>query len=179
MSVFVTTRVDIRPYSGYSDPSLPIAAWISQGTVTGDVTGGSVFITMIFELDETDFRLSQLYNLEQFSMDHDAPSAFAGLMTTRAMDRLSPQRDAAEQRWGLVGVTDGANQAAVGIDALAGLPIWLGSPNEDFSVDSGLRFETPNVDARVVNVTAQGYVWGPRSVLAEGGPQRPANGFFR
>jgi len=180
VSVFATGRVDIRPWSGYTNRAFPIASWIAQGIVTGDATGGSTFITLIFELSETDFRTSQMYNLEQLSIHiGNASGNFTGSMTTRAMDRLAPARDAAEQKWGFLIAPSGTTEAAVELHALAALPIWLGAPNEDFSVDSGLRFSTPNVDGNVVEVTAQGYVWGPRSILAEGGPQRPPNGIFR
>ena len=179
MSVFVTGRPEMRPYSGYGDPSLPIGTWIAQVTGTGDATGGSVFLTVIFQEAETGFRLSQMWNVEQISMDMGTPTNLQGLMTTRAMNNLSPQRIAAEERWGFLLLSDGANQNAIDLAALAALPLWLGAPNDDFSVDSGLRFESVNVDTIDVNITCQGYLWGPRSVLAAGGPQRPPNGLFR
>jgi len=38
---------------------------------------------------------------------------------------------------------------------------------------------TPNINTSLMTLTAQGYMWSPRSVLAEGGPARPPMSLYR
>lgn len=179
MTVTDNFRVDIRRFSGYSNPALPIASYISQGGSVGDASGGSVFQNLLFRLgSEPDVSRSLMYNLEQLSADISANTAEDVLFRTLNMGQLAPNRPESPQKWILSLRNDGVDEGAANIAHIAGLPLWLGSPNAGGS-DAGIRWEWDNIDLRLYAVTIQGYIWGPRSVLADGGPQRPPNGMFR
>ena len=176
MSFGVSFRVDVRPYTGYDDPSLPIAAWISQGGVAGDASGGVLTMTFLFQRDD-DARVTELFNLEQISIDTDANADDEFLLRTVNMDNLAQNRPASPQMWSLIveGIPS-VNMAALR-DRSPALPLWIGAPNQDEG-DVGLRIQVTNTDLRLYAVTLQGYMWGPRSVLAPGGPRRPVGGLF-
>jgi len=173
-------RVDIRPYSGYANPAFPIASYIAQGGSVGDATAGSVFQNLLFRVGEEPFAVqsAQMYNIEQLSIDAATTASPNCLMTTTNMDQLAPTRIASPQKWNLHTVSDQVGESSLELQALSGLPIWLGRENSG-GLDAGVRFEWDNIDLRLYAVTMQGYCWGPRSVLAEGGPQRPPFGLFR
>lgn len=176
MAVAQTFRVDVRPYSGYADPSLPVAAWIAQAGIAGDASGGNLFIDFLFQPSD-DEQISELFNLEQLSIDTTAAADHAGLMATINMDSLAPNRPASTQMWRVLIQGSGLGVAAIDIGQFSVLPLWLGSPSKTEG-NGGLRFEFANVDLRLFAVTIQGYMWGPRSVLAAGGPRRPVGGLF-
>lgn len=177
MTVSDTFRIEYRPFSGFNDPRLPIAAYIAQGGSVGDVSGGSVL--MAFQFSGTGPRVSEMYNLEQLAVDTSADAADQLLMTTQGMDQLAPTREASPQKWHFATVGDSVAESAVQLlFAGSALPVWLGAPNSE-GEGSSLRFEFANTNLRLYAVTIQGYVWGPRSVLADGGPQRPLGGMFR
>lgn len=181
MSVLTRFRVDYRPYSGYTEPAFPISGWIAQGGAVGDASGGTLIMDFNFMEGEDIPRIALLFNLEQISMDTTGGVTEEALMETRNMDNLSPARAASPQKWSWQ-----VTQAIPGVSTIrnddnhkGGLPIWLGAPNQDApSAEGGLRFTWDNSDLRLYAITIQGYRWGPRSVLAPGGPQRPPFGYF-
>ena len=176
MVVTADFRVDVRPYSGYSNPSLPIASWIAEGGVVGDASGGSVFMNFLFQPDGQ-ANVSEMYNLEQLAMDSSGDATRQMTLQTLGMDQLSVNRPATDRRW--MFEVDNVTQVAIGALNIRStmLPLWLGAPNRDEG-DAGLRFVTQNVDLLFLFVSIQGYMWGPRSVMAEGGPQRPVGSLF-
>jgi len=180
MSTSAIFRVETRPYSGYAEPAFPIASWIAQGSIIGNATGGSATIVLQISAGEAT-PVSEMYNLEQLHVDTQAPVTEQIIMATQFMDNLAPNRPAAEQSWVIPLTTTGANDSVMALIQNAGLPIWLGAPLAVFGagVSSALTFEWQNVNLQASEVTAQGYIWGPRSVLAPGGPQRPPFGLFR
>jgi len=169
-------RVDVRPYSGYDDPSLPIAAWIAQAGIVGDASGGSVFIDFLFQRSD-DPQISELFNLEQLSADTSTGVDRSFSIETLAMDTLAPNRPASPQKW----ADNVFNVSGVGIAATSirstELPLWLGAPNR-VEGNGGIRIIFTNINLLLYAVTVQGYMWGPRSVLAQGGPRRPLDGLF-
>jgi len=175
VSVQASFRVDVRPYSGSDDPSLPIAAWIGQAGQVGNGSGGNVIFSFLFQRDD-DALVTESYNLEQLAVDTTSPTDVGGRMETLRMDQLSLNRTASPQIWTFLTV------GRVGVSALQLqdsniLPLWLGAPNLDEG-DKGIRFQFSNIDLRLYAITIQGYMWGPRSVLAPGGPRRPVGGLF-
>jgi len=176
VSVGFDFRVDIRPYSGYEDPSLPIASWISQAGAAGNASGGSFNMGFFFQLDG-DPLISELFSLEQISFDTSVETNRNLLLQTVNMDNLAPNRPGSTQFWKFQ--IDAVFSTGVSAIPLANtmLPLWLGSPNRDEG-DSGLRITTSNTDLVLYAATLQGYMWGPRSVLAQGGPRRPTGGLF-
>ena len=177
MTVSGQFRVDTRPYSGYTETGLPIGSYIAQAGIAGDASGGSVIINFLFQPSEEQ-RVSESYNLEQLAIDISDGSSISLLIATQNMDNLAPERNASPQKWALDGAPH-QSDAAMPLASLAGLPLWLGSPARVApSSEAGLRLTFLNVDLRLYAVTIQGYIWGPRSVLAPGGPQRPIGGFL-
>ncbi len=176
MAVSLEARVDVRPYSGSDDPALPVASYIAQAGVAGDASGGNVVIDFLFQRSDEP-QISELFNLEQLSVDTTSAVNVDFAMQTLAMDSLAPNRPASPQMWRARTLTI----APLGLSVLdlrsTGLPIWLGSPNKTEG-NGGLRFLTVNVNLILYAITIQGYMWGPRSVLAPGGPHRPAGGLF-
>lgn len=177
MTVSAEFRVDVRPYSGYDDPSLPIAAWISQGGLAGDVSGGSIFMDFLFQRAD-DAQVTELFNLEQLSVDTSAESPSTFMLSTLTMDNLAPNRPASPQKWkGDTSSVVSASSSATPLFNVTILPLWLGAPNK-VEGNGGLRLQTVNTNGVLVAATLQGYMWGPRSVLAPGGPRRPVGGLF-
>ncbi len=179
MSVFGTFRIDIRPYSGYQAPRLPVASWIAQSGQVGDASGGIVRANFLFEL-EGGVRITELFNIEQMAVDMTSTTARQFHLATVNMDTLAPTRQASPQIWSLITEAGINNFDAMDPRRLAGLPLWLGAPASDAPAgDKGVSVTFANVDLLLYAVTLQGYMWGPRAVLAEGGPRRPVGGFFR
>jgi len=178
VSFGVSFRVDVRPYSGYDSPGLPIAAWISQGGTVGDASGGVINMDFLFQRDD-DAQVSELFNLEQISVDTTSATSRDFTIQTLNMDNLAPNRPASTQKWKSNSqFGSGLSNSAFDLDNANILPLWLGAPNRGEG-DVGLRIFWPNIDLLLFAVTLQGYMWGPRSVLAPGGPQRPVGGLFR
>ena len=176
MSVVGSFRIDIRPYSAYDDPSLPVASWIAQAGIAGDASGGTVLVDFLFQ--EEAQPISELFNLEQIAVDTDANATDEYLIQTRGMDSLAPDRPASPQKWQAQTNSLLATESATSLHEEIGLPLWLGSPNNRDSTGA-LRFVFVNTDLRLFAVTVQGYMWGPRSILAQGGPRRPVGGLFK
>jgi len=170
-------RVDVRPYSGFTNPSLPVAAWIAQGSIVGDASGGNVTMNF-FVLIDGDPQTSLLYNLEQIAFDASSETVLDVILSTRNMDTLAPNRPVFDRRWQFQTVAaSNLSFTALPLDKASMLPLWLGAPNRDEG-DAGLRVQYKNTDLQQFLITMQGYMWGPRSVLNEGGPRRPQGGLF-
>jgi len=175
VSVGFSERVDIRPYSGYDDPGLPIATWVAQAGRAGNASGGTINLDFLFQEDGTPL-ISELFSLEQMAIDVSTGSSVGGSMLTINMDTLAPNRQLTDQRWNFNLIAFN-NIRAMTLQSANILPIWLGSPNRAEG-DSGIRFFFTNVDLLLYQVVLQGYMWGPRSILAPGGPRRPGGGLF-
>ena len=177
MSVGFSERVDIRPYSGYSDPSLPIGAWVAQAGRAGDATGGTINLDFLFKLDENP-QTSELFSLEQMSIDITSVLGVhqEGSIETFGMDTLAPNRDLSNQKWHF-SLKAFNTSTAMELDKSQILPLWLGAPNR-IEGDSGLRLFFVNTNLILYQVILQGYMWGPRAVMAPGGPRRPVGGLF-
>jgi len=176
MAIAQTFRIDIRPYFGYDSPTLPIAAWIGQAGIVGDASGGNIIFDFVFQ-DTDGPQISELFNFEQLSMDISSSAQNRDIsIETVNMDSLSRNRPASEQRWQtLVSAVSGTANTELQPGWI--LPLWLGAPSR-FEGLSSLRFVTVNVDLLFYAITVQGYMWGPRSMLAPGGPQRPVGAMF-
>lgn len=178
MTVSGFAGTEYRPFDGFRDPALPIASYISQAGITGDASGGSVLLDNLFQIQETGRGTPNFFNLEQVSVDISSSVASGPIMRTLNMGRLAPTRAMSPLKWQLFVTPDGVDDAALQLNFLAGLPLWLDAPT--FLVgDAGLRFEFANQDLILFATTVQGYVWSPRSVRVDGGPQRPIGGMFR
>lgn len=181
MTVTGVFGYNIRPYTGYSDQGLPIGSYIAQGGLVGDASGGTLVFNFEF-MPEQDELVTEIFNLEALSLDTNSATGEDVVMTTVNMDQLSRNRpvSAKTYKWDVtpcVGLAVGSINQVFSDN----LPIWLGSPNLSARAGSGnLRFRWVNTDLRLYAVTIEGYIWGPRSILADGGPRRPiGGGLFR
>jgi len=167
-------RYDVRPYTAYADPGLPVAAYIAQGGLVGDASGGTVVFNFEFMTEQEEL-ITELFNLEQLEADTSA-GAETFKMTTVNLDSLSRNRSAsARERFFTTSTTIGVDSSLAPDQDFR--PIWLGSPNLDARAGSAiLRFTFTNTNLRLYAITIQGYIWGSRSILAEGGPRRPIGG---
>jgi len=178
VAVSLDFRIEIRPYSGYEDPGLPVASWITQGGIAGDASGGTMSMNFLFEL-EGGVRISELFNVERMALDTINNSARVFMLTTLNMDNLAPTRQASPQKWQFSTIPASPLGSALPPEAMSGFPLWLGAPaNISPAGDKGLRLQASNVNGELYAVTFQGYMWGPRAVLAPGGPRRPVEGFL-
>ncbi len=176
MSVAIAFRVETRPWRGYDDPGLPTGLWLGQGTQVGDGTGGVNQIDLVFKLSGQALD-GRVWSLDQLSVASGVSADVSGTLITQNMDFLSPSRALASVQWTftlLNGVTNGDAQTP--LNALT-KPIILGAANS-VGLGAALRCQVDNADPGALTVTAGGYIWGPRSVLAEGGLRRPAQGMF-
>lgn len=178
MSVTDEFRIDIRPYSAYEDPSFPIAAYVAQGGSVGDGTAGNLFMQFLFKRT-ADNAVSELFSLEQLAIDSTGTANVEGTIKTLNMDSLAINRPLSPQTWRVLlqPATGMSVPTAMDTNKNNFLPLWLGAPFLGEG-NSGLEFEWPNTDLRLYQVIIQGYIWGPRSVLAPGGPRRPISGLF-
>jgi len=177
VTIQVEFRFETRPYTGYVDPAFPIGAWIGSGRLLGNATGGVAQMNFLAQQSEAQ-RVTELYNIEQVAVSVDHNSTILAAMFTEQMDVLNPNVRATQvQRWRIL-LTSDSNDAIMSLGDLAGLPIWLGAPT-DGGAAAGISFTFPNIDTRNYDVTVQGYIWGPRSMVAPGGPQRPPFGYMR
>lgn len=181
MSVTGTPRlITIRPFTGYRDPSLPIAMWLGSANVTGDGSLGVMSAIIAFTLASAP-RSGNLYSLEQVTA-HATLGAPSHNFRLTADNMESISSDGINQRFQAVGsFSSGPDTIAADLNlgALAALRgIFLGTQAIGLAMAS-LILADINEDTSILTLIAQGYVWGPRSVLAEGGPSRPLQGLYR
>jgi len=72
----------------------------------------------------------------------------------------------------------GGGRAALSGTGFTFLPWFLGS-QRIAGTSASVSFVTANVDTVVTTFEAEGYRWSARSVLVDGGPQRPPTGPYR
>jgi len=175
MSIVGQVLVEGRRYSGWTDPRYPIGYWMGALTVIGNASGGVVGIDLLFQQANGGDRLnSQIYNVERIGM-------FVSNATTRVirlaginMGGPSNQGFTHEYSITIAGQT-GQARAAIAGDMSNFMPLFLGS-QRSAGVSTSLSAVFPNLDLDTYTFEAEGYRWSPRSVLVDGGPQRPPTG---
>jgi len=174
MAVATIVQVQRRRFQGYADPRLPTGVWAAQAALLGDATGGLATITLQFSPVDAARLASEIWNVEQVHMVSTANTTRQWRFRTVNMDTVLGAPLANIHR--LQMVSDGSAGSMDGEVPLP-LPLFLGSVRA-FNVTSGIDMSTNNIDAVTNTVSAQGYIWGARSVLVDGGPARPASGLY-
>lgn len=174
MSVVAVFPVIQRPWKGYQDPGLPVGMWIAQGTVTGDMTGGSATVIFVFK-GEGEPLGARFYNIEQLEFSStEAGRANAGLRIFN-FDVI-----------GTTGLVTRSIHLEIETDDIADaslksgqvrLPIFLGRP-QLVDLEAQVLFRTNNTTIETIFATAQGYIWEPRSLLIDGGLRRPLDSLY-
>lgn len=176
MSIVTQADVHYRRFNGYLDPRYPQGHWFAKLNLTGDASGGVMQAGLVFTR-VAQARNSRLYSLEQvslFSNNNGTPRP-GRLFTT---NMVGPPLFSLEHRQ-IINTGADAEGASSTVQAtdLAFLPLFLGSQNAQ-GTTSELALTFANADGVVHALEAEGYWWGARSVLADGGPQRPPTGLY-
>jgi len=183
--VNVLAELPPRPalWRGYDDPALPEGIWSASGVVVGDASGGVMFTRILFHPEGAPLD-GNIYNLEQLEGFFAGSAARPGFMNTVGMvpandpgflDRLM------FLSWSFGGAGIGNSMLIGGRGGGAGqmgLPFLIGTVRGTADDVGALDVGFANVNLEVLAVTAMGYRWGPRSVMAPGGPQRPIGSIF-
>lgn len=177
MTITAEGIVQIYEFAGYQDPSLPIGAWAGVRGVTGDASGGSRILDLVFAA-ATQPRASTMFSLEQLSVFDEEETEKGCLIQTINLGIIGDI--AFDQIFNVLmrtGPTTGQSSAGSGADG-ANLPLFLGR-QQGRSVGTFLRASVINSLNNDFIFNAQGYMWGARSINAPGGPRRPIGGLFR
>ncbi len=178
MTVVVQQVVEGRRYSGWLDPRYPIGYWQAAKSLLGDASGGTLAIDLLFQTANGPERLnSQMYSVERFSTTGSTPSGRD--MIIKAVNMGGPANQGFKQEYFVN--TDGlvaTNGSALLARDIVIVPWFLGSQRIAGTVAS-LSIIVANPDGVTIDFEAEGYVWSPRSVLVDGGPQRPPTGLYR
>lgn len=173
MSVVGESSIVPRAWRGFDDPSYPVGMYVANFVVIGDVTGGNM--TVIFPFKEDGIPASgRLYNIEQISvftsLNIDPP--LQGFIRVLGFDSVGPfiigERN---YRFDILG---GSSVISSGTN-FPPMPLFLGHTGRLEGTSSEIQIGTTNVVAVLLSADIQGYIWEPRSILAEGGLKRPAD----
>lgn len=176
MSVTGEASVQYRRFQGYLDPRLPEGSWFGSTSVVGDASGGEALTRLIFQLASQGSRSSRMFNIERISTDSTLTVAETSRIQTTNME--GPTSGTLANRFSLLmPLPQSAAGPAIDARSLLFLPLFLGTPRaQGLQADVNIIFQ--NVTTILYVFEAQGYWWGARSVLADGGPQRPPNGIY-
>lgn len=181
MAVSTTTEVSYRRFQGYSTPQYPTGYWYARQAQLGDATGGTQSVIFQFVPATATQLNSNMFSLEEISATaSNNVTAYAGVVSHNLDSFGLPTGANAKGVWLYqVGTSTFPviGSSLFARDAAALVPWFLGSQRLT-GMMTGLEFATPNVNLSLLTVYAQGYIWGPRSVLADGGPQRPPNRLY-
>jgi len=175
MSVTSTVDIGRRRWNGWLDPAFPIAYWAVQEAVTGDASGGVITVNFRFSLGGGPHS-TLMYSLEQFFVRDTSGVIIQYALRTINLDDMPGGTSIWETSF--ESMANDNNDAAIQPRDLLGLrKIFLGRTS-DPTAASSLTLNLYNGNGNVCSTSAQGYIWDGRSVLANGGPQRPPSGLY-
>lgn len=174
MAIIAIADVVSRKFSGYEDPRYPSGFWVGAGQVTGDASGGDSTLQLNFNPATSLFN-SQYYSIEQFMISIIANANFLVDMLIANFDLFTPITG---QRYTIPVIGSEASIANIDLLQHKGMRgLFLGQASNTDTAQS-LSFIIDNTTNEVMNVFVQGYIWGVRSTMVEGGPQRPPTGLY-
>jgi len=176
MSVIAQIFVESRRYSGWIDPRYPIGYWQAALTVTGDATGGVLGIDLTFQGAVPAFLNSQMYSVERLSVDGNEGANQS--VRIQAVNMGGPDNQGFLHEYALQMSAMTGGRTSITGDQFTFLPWFLGSQRTP-GINASLSLVGPNTDTIAYTLEAEGYRWSPRSVLVDGGPQRPPTGLYR
>lgn len=179
MSIFLNAPIRQLHFRGHDDPALPAGIWWGSGTIVGDASGGQQFIRFLFG-EEGEPLSGDIFNLEQMSSINSTSSLRNAFLCTVGM-APAPGLPAFDRIWHVPyqDLGSGLGNSAFGEQALRVLPLFLGSRRGGAEAVGALDIGTANLTASdSVSVSVMGYRWTGRSVMTEGGPQRPLRSLF-
>lgn len=176
MSVIADSAIVPRMWRGFDDPSYPVGTYISNFVIIGDATGGNMQIQFPFKIEGAP-ATGLLYNIEQISafVSVNTGIPFEAFIRILAFEALGPFIIGDRSyRFDLQG---GSSVLSMGTN-FPPMPLFLGASARLASSFSVVQIGTGNLNATILSIDIQGYVWEPRSILAEGGVKRPADNLY-
>ena len=136
--------------------------------------GGFREVDIVFQLSTAAALDSQLYNLEQLDIRSTAASDVDVMLRVLVMDppMLSDRRIGFT-----LGNLTGLGRGITPTDQRGLRGLWFGTPAQ-IGTSGLVAIQMVNQDTHTLHVSAQGYIWGARSVMADGGPQRPPSSLY-
>jgi len=172
VSVITAVTVALRPFSGYRDPRFPLGIWRGVESSIGDASGGFNEVDIRFQFTEG-ARSSLFFSLEQLMITNTESAQREARLFTLNMDRVDPTT-LPTPAWTVLLKATIVGAAAALLDRGS---LFLGSPS-DPNATAILGVQMTNVLNAIMHINVQGYYWGPRSVLQDGGLQKPPQGLF-
>jgi len=177
VSVLTSIVIESRRYSGWIDPRYPIGYWQASLSATGDATGGVLAIDLVFQGALAGSLNSQMYSVERFTVRSNNGADRDVELKAVNMGGPANQGFVHAYTLALAGVS-GPGTSAPLTTAMAIIPWFLGS-QRTAGITASLSMVVDNLNAVVFDFEAEGYRWSARSVLVDGGPQRPPTGPYR
>ncbi len=175
MAVSVEGPIFIRPYRGFDNPALPVAHWMAAEFLLGDLTGGSADFTIFFKPGGQPLS-GRLFNLEELLFSSSINTEPPVSLQTIGMDRFNALLGPStwDQSFQLQqGNFESTQPATLSL----AFPAFLGAA-VSVPTAAALQATVANTNGNFNRLRAMGYIWEARSLLAEGGPQRPATSLY-
>lgn len=169
MAVTASFTVHKRLWGGYDERQFPTALWVAAGRIEGDGTGGLATFIAVFN-PASAVKVNEWYSLEQITM-------FDGESGNREISIIASNFDSdvlGVKAWRIQLQTAGAS-SAIPIE-LSAIGVFLGN-QRSANTQLDVQLAKANV-AFNWDLVLEGYVWGPRSLSAPGGFQRPTTGLY-
>ncbi len=178
MAIVAQINVESRRFSGWLDPRYPIGYWQAALSLPGDATGGAIGIDLLFQQANGVPRLnSQMYSVERIAIR--TSDNVDRVMRVSSLNMGGPSNLGFTPQYAvLVDRITGGTSAGLRPEALQLLPWFLGS-QRNAGITASLSLLSDNTDGIIFTFEAEGYRWSPRSVLVDGGPQRPPTGLYK
>jgi len=177
MSVNINQTIVPRMWRGYTDPGLPIGAWIASAFVIGDATGGNSQLSFVFKAGGEPSS-GRFFNLEQVDVFKNTATAENVSLQAQNFDRIRPPFVTSIRRWRYRLELDGDGAAAIDISQSIATPLFLGQVARLASERTEVTVQANNTDGVTLFGTIQGYIWEARSILSEGGLRRPVEALY-
>lgn len=172
MSIITVFDIQRRAENGYADPSLPIAVWQVGATVIGNASGG--VMSAQINLKAAGVPPGNFFSLEEVSASAQAVTTNAAVQLEiinlgTALPSLPPR---------VFSIPLLVQDSNAELHSEFTQPkLFLGRAQTTVAA-AVLTFTIDNNNGRVMDVTARGYMWTPRSILSDGGIRRPLSGMF-
>lgn len=174
MAIAAQIEVESRRYSGWIDPRYPIGYWQAALDLTGDATGGNLGIDLLFQSALNPRLNSQMYSVERFSIR--SSDTTSRIMRISAVNMSGPANLGFSHEYSVfIDNITGIAASAVRAESTTIVPWFLGS-QRIAGISASVSLLAQNIDLVSFRLEAEGYRWSPRSVLVDGGPQRPPTG---
>lgn len=178
MTVVAQTGIFQRTWRGYDDPGLPVGMYMSSTSVLGDTSGGSSTIQFIFRAEAAPVT-GRFYNIEQLDVNRVGTQQREGFLQSFNFESVGPTGLVNFERRLVLEPNNGTFGSALDHGQLGfRLPLFLGSPQALADLEAQVNIGFNNADGVTILATIQGYIWEPRSIMAEGGLRRPIDSLY-